>query len=155
MITIKKILVATDFSTSSTLAVKQALELAEAFGATIEVLHVVEEPFGYVGDFHRYLPEVDAFRETLNAAARAQLHQVLTPEQIEQFQASLSLRTGTPYAEIVRHARDKSVDLIVMGTRGRGPVLHMVMGSVAEKVVRYANCPVLTVRLHDGEAAHA
>ena len=145
MIKPRQILVATDFSESSLAAVRQATELAEAFGARLDVLHVVEEPFGYLGGIHGYLPEVDAFREMLNNAARTQLHQVLKPEDVQRWQARLSLRTGTPYVEIVRFAKDEGVDLIVIGTHGRGPVWHMLLGSVAEKVVRYAHCPVLTV----------
>jgi nucleotide-binding universal stress UspA family protein len=56
------------------------------------------------------------------------------------------VRSGSPAAEIIRYAEDRSIDLIVMGTHGRGIVAHAVMGSVAEKVVRTAPCPVLTVR---------
>lgn len=145
MINIRQILVATDFGESSKAAVQQATELAEAFHARLDVLHVVEEPYGYVGNTHGFIPEVDAFRESLNNAARAQLQQVLTADEVQRWQARLSLRTGTPYAEIVRFAKDTGVDMIVMGTHGRGPLLHMLLGSVAEKVVRYAHCPVLTV----------
>ncbi len=146
MITIQRILVATDFSETSKVALQQATELASIFQARLDVLHVVEEPFGYVASTHGYLPEADAFLESLSNAARIQLHQVLTPEEIQQWQARLSLRTGTPYAEIVRYAKDHQIDLIVLGTHGRGPLSHMMLGSVAEKVVRYAACPVLTVR---------
>lgn len=149
MINIRQILVATDFGESSKAAVQNATELAESFHARLDVLHVVEEPYGYVGDTHGYIPEVDAFRESLNEAARAQLHQVLTPEEVQRWRARLSLRTGTPYAEIVRYAQDSGVDLIVMGTHGRVPLWHMLLGSVAERVVRYARCPVLTVRQTD------
>ena len=56
------------------------------------------------------------------------------------------LRTGSPFVEIVRYARDERIDLIVLGTHGRGPIAHMLLGSVAERVVRKAPCPVLTVR---------
>ncbi len=142
---IQKILVATDFSKTSERALHQAAELAEIFHARLTVLHVVEEPFGYVGEMHAYLPEVDAFRKTLNDAARKQLDKVLTTEEVARWQADRLLRTGTPYAEIVRCAKDQETDLIVIGTHGRGLLTHLMLGSVAEKVVRYASCPVLTV----------
>ena len=145
MAAIQQILVATDFSDASTIAVHQATELAEILGARITLLHVVEEPFGYVGEMHAYLPEVDAFRKTLNDAARAQLDKVFTTEEIARWHVSLQLRTGTPYVEIVRFAKDHGINLIVIGTHGRGLLSHMVLGSVAEKVVRYAECAVLTV----------
>lgn len=146
MINIQRILVAIDFSDSGNAALQQAKELAEIFHAQLEVLHVVEEPFGYVASSHGYIPELDAFLESLNSAARAQLNEVLTPAEVEHFQARLSLKSGTPYAEIVRFAKDHNADLIVMGTHGRGPLRQMFLGSVAEKVVRYASCSVLTVR---------
>jgi universal stress protein A len=146
MINLQRVLVATDFSDSSIAAVRQAMELACAFHARFDVLHVVEEPYGYVGNFHGYLPEVDAFRETLNNAARSQLNAVLTADEIDRYRAQLHLRTGTPSVEIVRFAKDQAVDLIVIGTHGRGPVWHALLGSVAEKVVRHAHCAVLTVR---------
>ena len=64
----------------------------------------------------------------------------------EQFQASMALRWGSPFLEIVRYAKEHGIELIVMGTHGRGPIAHLLLGSVAEKVVRKAPCPVLTVR---------
>ena len=152
MISIRHILVATDFGETSTAAVQRAIQLSEAFQAQLDILHIVEEPFGYLGNIHGYLPEVDAFRATLNDAARAQLHQVMSPDEAERRKVHLALRTGTPYVEIVRYAKDQDVDLIVLGTHGRGSVRHMLLGSVAEKVVRYAHCAVLTTPHPSAEA---
>lgn len=152
MINIRHILVATDFGATSTAAVQRAIQLSEAFQAQLDILHIVEEPFGYLGNIHGYLPEVDAFRATLNDAARAQLNQVMSPDEAERRKVHLALRTGTPYVEIVRYAKDQDVDLIVLGTHGRGPVRHMLLGSVAEKVVRYAQCAVLTTPHPNAEA---
>lgn len=153
MISIRHILVATDFGETSTAAVQRAIQLSEAFQAQLDVLHVVEEPYGYLGNIHGYLPEVDAFLATLNDAARTQLHQVMSPEEVERRKVHLALRTGTPYVEIVRYAKDQDVDLIVLGTHGRGSVRHMLLGSVAEKVVRYAHCAVLTTPHPSAEPA--
>jgi nucleotide-binding universal stress UspA family protein len=87
--------------------------------------------------------------ESIQHAARELLGGLLSREDQEAVGAEYVLRAsgrGGPYVEIVRCARDSSIDLIVMGTHGRGFVAHMLMGSVAEKVVRRAPCPVLTVR---------
>ena len=64
----------------------------------------------------------------------------------EKFSAQIVTLVGSPFLEIVTYAKSHDIDLIVMGTHGRGPIAHMLMGSVAEKVVRKAPCPVLTVR---------
>ena len=84
---------------------------------------------------------------SLEKSARKQLESQLTPQELEKYQAQLELINGTSeFVEIVRYAREKNIDLLVMGTHGRGPIAHMLLGSVAEKVVRKAPCPVLTVR---------
>ena len=101
---IQQILVATDFSDTSKLAIRYATELATAFQAKLDVLHVIEEPLGYIASTHGYIPEIDAFRESLNKSAREQLHAVFTADEMQRWIPRLSLRTGTPYAEIVRHA---------------------------------------------------
>ena len=82
-------------------------------------------------------------------AARELLGKILTEQEDKELRAEYVLRAsglGGPYVEIVRYAQERTIDLIVMGTHGRGFVAHMLMGSVAEKVVRKAPCPVLTVR---------
>jgi len=82
-------------------------------------------------------------------AAHALLSSLLTAEEQQAIRAEYVLRAsglGGPYVEIVRYAKERDIDLIVMGTHGRGFVAHMLMGSVTEKVVRRAPCPVLTVR---------
>jgi nucleotide-binding universal stress UspA family protein len=71
---------------------------------------------------------------------------MMTPQQLGELKPELVLRPGTVHVEIVRYAKERDIDLIVMGTHGRGLVAHAVLGSVAERVVRYAPCPVLTVR---------
>ncbi len=137
---------ATDFSETSRAALLKAKELADAFHAELQVLHVIDNPYDFAGPIPRYLPEANAFLQTLKDAANAELNQTLTPEEVARYRATLSLCIGTPAAEIVRFAKDRRADLVVIGTHGRGPVWHMLLGSVAEKVVRHAHCPVLTVR---------
>ena len=82
----------------------------------------------------------------IEKGARARLRQALTAAEQEKFCAQLVTLVGTPFVEIIRYAREHEIDLIVMGTHGRGLIAHVLMGSVAEKVVRKAPCPVLTVR---------
>lgn len=143
MIVLKNILVPTDFSETSDAAVKYARALAGAFGASLHVLHVVENPFVYgwtAGDYNF------SFLESIERDARERLAKVLSAKEREKFHPRLIVQTGNPYLEIVRYAANQTIDLIVIGTHGRGPIIHMLMGSVAEKVVRKAPCPVLTVR---------
>lgn len=146
MTQISRILIATDFSETSQVALLKAKELAGAFDAELQVLHVIDDPYEFAGPIPRYIPEGDAFLQTLKVAANVELDQTLTPEEAVRYRANLHLRTGTPAAEIVRFAKDHEVDLIVIGTHGRGAIWHMLLGSTAEKVVRNAHCPVLTLR---------
>lgn len=146
MIKLTRILVATDFSEPSKVAVKYAMALTEAFGASLDVLHVLEEPFvhGWAGE--GFIPDLASLRITLRADASKQLDEMVPTSDREQYHAQLVTKFGSPFLEIIRYAKTNDVNLIVMGTHGRGPIAHMLMGSVAEKVVRKAPCPVLTVR---------
>jgi len=84
--------------------------------------------------------------EEMERQARERLDQVLTADEKTRFKAETALRMGSAFVEVVRYAREQGIDLIVMGTHGRGAIAHMLLGSVAERVVRKAPCPVLTVR---------
>jgi nucleotide-binding universal stress UspA family protein len=86
------------------------------------------------------------FYEEWEKAVRAKLDGILTPEERKAARATCEIRSGSPYVEVIRLACDENIDLIVMGTHGRGAVGHLLLGSVAERVVRKAPCPVLTVR---------
>jgi len=143
VIALKTILVPTDFSEPSANALRYARAFAETFNTALHLLHVLEVPV-FTG-----WEAPPLVLEDLEQGARNQLELLLTAEERQKFRAQLVLLTGSPFVEIVRYAREKDVDLIVMGTHGRGPIAHMLLGSVAEKVVRKAPCPVLTVR-HPG-----
>jgi nucleotide-binding universal stress UspA family protein len=141
MIALQNILVPHDFSETSEAAMRYGIELARTFGAKLHILHVSEKArFEMATEFPLGLDMSleDAIRERLAKIMRSR-------EQLELKPTFLVL-SGAPYVEIVRYANDHAINLIVMGTHGRGPVAHAVMGSVAEKVVRSATCPVLTVR---------
>jgi len=141
-IKLQNICVAVDFSDTSGAALNYAKSLADAFGAKLHVLHVL---VNWVpdGDF----PVSPQFYVGLEESARKQLDSLLSSDERTKYQAKLALVSGlSEFVEIVRYARDNNIDLLVLGTHGRGAIAHMLMGSVAEKVVRKAPCPVLTVR---------
>jgi nucleotide-binding universal stress UspA family protein len=144
--TIRRILVPTDFSAPSDAALDFAKTIATTFGASLHLLHVFEDPF-VTGAFaaEAYAPMPPATRAALLADARARLKHRLTQDEQARFDASAELVTGVSAMAIVEYARDHEIDLIVMGTHGRTGMAHLLIGSVAERVVRLAPCPVLTV----------
>jgi nucleotide-binding universal stress UspA family protein len=146
VITLKKILLATDFSDASTAAAAYARLLADAFSASIHVLHVLEDLAAHAWTTEVYVAALPGVHEEMERQARERLEAVFPPGERERYRVTTVLRTGSPFVEIVRYARDENMDLIVLGTHGRGPIAHMLLGSVAERVVRKAHCPVLTVR---------
>jgi nucleotide-binding universal stress UspA family protein len=138
MIVLKHVLVATDFSPPSMAALTYARELARRFGATLHVLHAVENLF---------LRPMPADPHTLIAAKTRALDDLVSDDDRAQLHAVTSLDVSDSPAEaIVEYARGKTIDLIVVGTHGRGTMSQLFVGSVAERVVRTAPCPVLTVR---------
>jgi len=146
MIKIANVLVATDFSEASASARAYGRELARTFGATLHVLHAVENPVMWAGpesagvDFAR-------LQADLEASAQKQLAALVTADDRRELGARTIMRTGnSPAFEIANYAKEAGIDIVVMGTHGRGRVAHLLMGSVAEKMVRIAPCPVLTVR---------
>ena len=150
---ITTILVPTDFSEASGHALRYACGLAEALGASIHVLHTVEMVHIAAGYMELYPPPQEYFDE-LEKAARSNLAATLTAEATERFRAAFVLRSGSPAQEILVYLKEHSeVDLVVMATHGRGGVARLMMGSVADKVVRAARCPVLTVREVEGALA--
>jgi nucleotide-binding universal stress UspA family protein len=140
----KKILVASDLTDASRRAVATALDLARAVGGHVTVLHVLEIPYESRQWFLPGNAEVQALRAALatqEEAARAKL-----TEQVAAGAADVVVAHGIPVDEIVAQATRLGVDLIVMGTHGRRGLQHAVMGSVAERVVRTATVPVMTIR---------
>ena len=131
--TLNRILLPTDFSETADYARHHAVELARRFQASLHLLHVVGDP----------VSEDRAGGVEANAARR------LGELSLSGIDSRRATRTGHAFVEIVRYAADKKIDLIVMGTHGHGPVAHLLLGSVADKVVRKAPCPVLTVRQPD------
>ncbi|MGH9372477.1 MAG: universal stress protein [Vicinamibacterales bacterium] len=147
---IKTILVPTDFSAASERALRYACDLADVFGASLHVIHVLENPFIPGGYMEMYAAPPGDYLESLDRQARAHLDTVLTAEQKSRYSAELALRSGAPAQQILEYAKEHgAIDLVVISTTGRGGVARLVMGSVTNKIVRTAPCPVLTLHPHD------
>jgi nucleotide-binding universal stress UspA family protein len=147
MILLQKILVATDFSEPSEAALAYGRELARTFNASLTVLHIVENVAarGYGADGFVFVDP--NWQREIEAAARKQLEALVSEEDRQILGAETTIRASNATAlAIVDFAKETNADLIVMGTHGRGAVAQLLMGSVAERVVRMAPCPVLTVR---------
>jgi nucleotide-binding universal stress UspA family protein len=144
--TIKTILVPTDFSEPSVLALASAKELARALKASIHLLHVVQDPLSQAWALESYGSVPADLLPRLEAAAQKDLAKALPESEQATFRAALVTEVGSPFSKIVDYAKTHHVDLIVMGTHGRGVIAHALLGSVAERVVRLAPCPVMTVR---------
>ena len=144
MITLNTILVPSDFSECSDEALAYGLELARRFNAKVHLLHVVQDPatqpWAAEGFAAPVIEVVDEWQRQADARLRA-----LVPDA-DRARVIVTTTVATPYAEILAYAEEHDVDLIVMGTHGRSGVSHLLLGSIAERVVRRAPCPVLTVR---------
>jgi nucleotide-binding universal stress UspA family protein len=141
----RHILAPTDFSEYSKQAVASALELAKKFGAKLSILHVVElPPYPVEG----YVPPslTTTFMEDLEREASQELAQLAPEAESTGVEVARLVTVGSPYRKILDMAEADGVDLIVMATAGRTGFSRLVMGSIAERVVRTASCPVLTIR---------
>jgi len=149
-IRLRHLLVPTDFSEASRAAVTYGLAFAETFGGTLHVLHVLETVTG-ADPLALEIPERSTVERAIEASAWDQLRRVLTATEQARITIELWIEWGSPVDEIIRYAKEHTIDLIAMGTHGRGGVERLLLGSVAEDVVRHAPCPVLTVhnREHD------
>ena len=148
MIKLKNILCPLDFSENSQEALQYAIHLMlKDDDATLYLVHVVDSRvFDYSGPM--YEQEVPLMKVELDQSTREQLEKKLLAEVPEEIQnrVETTILFGVPFLEIIMAARDKNIDLIVIGTHGRTGLAHMIIGSVAEKVVRKAPCPVLSVK---------
>jgi len=145
---ISHILVPFDFDDASRAALAYAKDLATTMKASIDLLHVVPNP--YVSDpvetATRYRRVDPAFFETLLDEARERLDTVLEVDELKRYRAQQAVRLGDPRILIPEYARAEPIDLIAMATHSRSGVAHFFLGSVAERVIRTAPCPVLVVR---------
>jgi nucleotide-binding universal stress UspA family protein len=156
MITLNNILVATDFGEASEAALRYGRELAKRFDATLHVLTVAENvAIATLGaeTFAAIAPEL---QHQIEATARQALDEaIIDSDHSGPVTRPIVVTSSSPATAIVDYARDHDINLIVMGTNGRGVVEHFLMGSVAERVVRLAPCPVLTVRARERDFVQA
>jgi universal stress protein A len=139
----KRIVCPTDFSTTSEAAIAEAERLASSVGAELVLLHVaVEAPLWREG---LYTPEVRKVFDSQRKWAAAALETRAAALAGNGVRARVMVKSGLPWRQIIDTAREEDVDLIVIGTHGRGGLNRMLLGSVAERVVRQAPCPVMTV----------
>ena len=143
-LTIKTILVPTDFSENSQGALEYADALARQFGATLHLMHVCQVPTLATATVDGAFISLPNWEGELRTAAAAEMTKIT--KSIAGMATTTEIVFGNAAACIVAAAVEHDVDLIVMGTHGRGPIMHVVLGNVAERVVRMAPCPVLTVR---------
>ncbi|MEW6702626.1 MAG: universal stress protein [Bacteroidota bacterium] len=152
MITIKNIIVPTDFSKLSTSAFEYAKDLAERMDAKIHLIYVLEKTPPFLAMRSLDVSEEDVMR-SMEEEAIKQLEE--TAEGLKDdtsVQIVHVLRKGIDYEEIIKYSKEISGDMIVIATHGRTGILHTLLGSVAEKVIRYAKCPVLVITPEEEES---
>jgi nucleotide-binding universal stress UspA family protein len=142
--TAQHILVPIDFSAYADQALEYAIELAKTLQARLTLLHVIHLTPWTMGDMVTtfpgiFLEDVETEAQQLMQASRGRLHDA-------GLQGETVIVHGVPFQAIINIASEQDVDLIIMGTHGRTGLTHLLMGSVAEKVVRLAPCPVLVTR---------
>ena len=146
MIKLKKILFPTDFSESSMEALNYDLSFAREYGAKLEVLHVVNEKIYSEGLNLPRVVSIDELDREMTKEAERKLKVLIPTESQEGLEWETVIKKGNPFLEIIRYAHENDVDLIIIGTHGRSGFEHIIFGSTAEKVVRKAPCPVLSVK---------
>jgi universal stress protein A len=146
VVEIRKILAPTDFSAHARNAVRYACGLAERLGGELHLLHVLSAivPIGPDPLFAPVLP-AESYHESEVQAERA-LETLLDPSWGHPPSVAVAVRWESPVDGIVDYAREAAIDLIVIATHGRTGLSHVLLGSVAERIVREAPCPVLTIR---------
>ena len=150
MINLKRILVPTDFSESARLALRYGVSFAREYQAELTLLHVVETvAVGYASDLFP-VPMAEVFQE-IAGYARSELDKLAREAREQGVTVVEKVVQGKPAAEIMRVAREDTIDVIVLGTHGKGVLDHALFGSTTERVVRKAPCPVLTCRLSEHE----
>ncbi|HQT90784.1 MAG TPA: universal stress protein [Candidatus Kryptobacter bacterium] len=149
-VSLKKILVPQDFSEYSLHALKYAVTFAELFKSELIILHIVE-PIVYPADFSFGQVSIPAMEEEIRKHSEEQLNELVEREIPAGIKATPMIRVGKPFIEIVEVAKGENADLIVISSHGRTGMDHVLFGSTADKVVRKAPCPVLTIRPHEHE----
>ncbi len=155
MIAMKNVLVATDFGEAADTALSYGRELAARFGATLHVLHVAENVYITAFGAETYASFAPDLQRDIEESAHRRLNELVIDSDGSGPKTVPSVMTSSsPAFAIIDYANDHDIDVIIMGTHGRGTLGHFLMGSVAERVVRLAGCPVLTVRHPERDFVH-
>jgi nucleotide-binding universal stress UspA family protein len=143
---IRRILHASDFSPASRPAFARAVDMAKRVGAELLVVHVLAPVVPLIGEGYVSPQTYNDIARSARLAGQKGLDALVTRARKAGVRAKSLLVDGAPHVEIVRAARSKRADMIIMGTHGRGGLARLFLGSVAGRVVATAPCPVLTVR---------
>jgi universal stress protein A len=146
---IKNILVPITFTEDSKAILDNAVTIAEKFKAKITVFHVLREPKVDLSEIDFELGFIEKIKANQEEEAEKELKQLISEPFLKKCQIKTDMRWGQPFVEIVNEAKKLKADLIVMGTHGRTGLSHVLIGSVAEKVLRLAPCPVMVIRKKD------
>jgi nucleotide-binding universal stress UspA family protein len=145
MIAIQNILVPTDFSQPADAALAYAKALSGRFGSRLHLLHVVAVPYLYPTGAESSAFPMTQLMTDVEAASRSTIEELVTRFGLPADRVTLHTPIGMPVSSILETIADERIDLVVMGTHGRGMVEHLLLGSVAERIVRRSPVPVLTV----------
>jgi len=141
----QKILVPLDFSDYTDEIMHIAVEIAQKFGSTIHLLHVIPN-MDYFTPYESFLSVENLVKIQRDIESEVGKDMDVVAKAIKDIPVTKAIHTGVVSLEIIDYVRTENIDLVVMGTHGRGGLEHMLIGSVAEKVVRKSPCPVLTIR---------
>ncbi len=145
MVAFKELVVPTDFSEHSLRAVDYGVEIGERFSSHLTLVYVIE-PLLQAADLTWTTVDFEELNKAHKQTAEKQLAQIVAERVPKDLVCDTAILYGKPFVEILKFAKNENADLIVMATHGRGAISHLLMGSTAEKVVRKAPCPVLTVK---------
>jgi len=151
---IKKIMVAVDFSEYSANSVKYAGRLAEDLGAELIFVNVINQrDIAMVEHVTMYTDKISVkgYVDSLKADRTEQMQRLLTETNCTRISNRFIIREGVPFAELVETAKEEKVDMVVMGTKGRGNIAGILFGSQAEKMFRHCPVPLLSIREREDE----
>ncbi|MEJ2720413.1 MAG: universal stress protein [bacterium] len=145
MVAFKEIVMPIDFSEHSLRAVDYGVEIGQKFSSHLTLVYVIE-PLLQAADLTWTTVDFEELNRAHRTSAERQLQQILDDRIPKGLACNTAILLGKPFVEIIKYAQEENADLIVMATHGRSAISHILMGSTAEKVVRRAPCPVLTVK---------
>lgn len=146
---IENILVPLTVNKDSKNILDHAISIAEKFNAKIVVFHVLREPKMDLSEINYESGFLQKIKKQQEEEVKRELRSLIPEEYYEKYNLSTEMTSGQPFLEIVNKAKSLNADLIVMGTHGRSGLSHVLLGSVAEKVLRLAPCPVMIIRSKD------